>query len=190
MSLFFITGNQNKFNEVKEIFKKNNINLKLEQLDLHPIECQAERLEDIAKFKLKSIMDKVNGSFFVEDAGFFVDIPLKGFPGVYSSYVFKTIGNEGILRLIDDFSSSKAHFEAVIAFYNEKDDNIYTFDGRIDGKVSNSKRGKYGFGFDPIFIPNSVPNKTFGELTIKEKNEISHRGKALKKFIEFLKNNY
>ena len=61
------------------------------------------------------------------------------------------------------------------------------FEGNIEGRVSDTIRGQGGFGFDPIFIPNILPNKTFAELTTIEKNKISHRGQALEKLIEFLK---
>jgi XTP/dITP diphosphohydrolase len=140
-------------------------------------------------FKLNSVKEKMNESFFIEDAGFFVDKPLNGFPGVYSSYVFKTIGNEGIIKLIDDFARSKAHFSAVIAFYFKPLDKIFLFEGEIEGKVSKAIRGKGGFGFDPIFIPNIISDKTFAELSTEEKNKISHRGQALKKLVAFLKEN-
>ena len=100
----------------------------------------------------------------------------------------KTIGNEGILRLITDFNDSKAHFKTVIALYFKPYDQTYFFEGEVYGKVSKNVRGKGGFGFDPIFIPNEYPERTFGELTQVEKNKISHRGKAWKKLIDFIKN--
>ena len=138
---------------------------------------------------LKSVKDKIEGSFFIEDAGFFVDQPLNGFPGVYSSYVMNTIGNEGILNLIHDFGSSKAHFSAVIALYYKPLNKIITFEGEVKGRVSETIRGAHGFGFDPIFIPEMLPNSTFAELSMSEKNEVSHRSIALNKLINFLKEN-
>ena len=87
--VYFITGNKYKFREVSEIFKKKKIKYDLEQRDIKTTEIQAQTLKDVALFKLNSVKHKIEGSFFVEDAGFFVDIPLEGFPGVYSSYVFK-----------------------------------------------------------------------------------------------------
>ncbi|TXT62414.1 MAG: dITP/XTP pyrophosphatase [Promethearchaeota archaeon] len=185
--LYFVTGNEHKFSEVSELFQQKKINYDLIQLDINPIEIQADTLSEVASFKLKSIQNQVNGSFFVEDAGFFVDTPLNGFPGVYSSYVFKTIGNEGILRLIKDFGTSKAHFVSYFALYYTPSKKMFLFEGRVDGKVSSSIKGTQGFGYDPIFIPDENPAKTFAELSKKEKNEISHRGKALDKLIKFLK---
>ena len=187
--IMFITGNTNKFKEVARIFHHENLNYSLEQLNLEPIEIQADTIKEVALFKLNSIKEQSNNSFFIEDAGFFVDKPLKGFPGVYSSYVYKTIGNKGILKLIDDFADTKAHFQAVIVLYFKPLNEILTFDGEIEGKISQNIRGKEGFGFDPIFIPDINPNKTFAELSMNEKNKISHRGQALRKLILFLKKN-
>ncbi|MFX1530478.1 MAG: RdgB/HAM1 family non-canonical purine NTP pyrophosphatase [Promethearchaeota archaeon] len=188
-TLSFITGNNFKFREVFEIFKKMKVKYDIIQRDIETTEIQTESLKDVALFKLNSVKHKIEGSFFIEDAGFFVDIPLKGFPGIYSSYVLKTIGNEGIIKLINDFEGSVAHFSAVIALYFKPIDKILFFEGMVEGKVSNAIKGKGGFGFDPIFIPNIVPDKTFAELSTDEKNKISHRGQALEKLLEFLKNN-
>ena len=99
----------------------------------------------------------------------------------------KTIGNKGILRLIDDFEKTSAHFTSIIALYFKPLDKNLFFEGNIHGKISKTVRGERGFGFDPIFIPNSIPNKTFAEISTEEKNYISHRGQALKKLIIFLK---
>jgi XTP/dITP diphosphohydrolase len=186
-TLYFITSNPHKFKEIQTLFKRENLNFEIKQINLDPEEIQADRVLDVAISKIQNAKNELNASCFVEDAGFFVDIPLKGFPGVYSSYVMKTIGNEGILRLIDDFEKSEAHFTSVIAFYYQPIDKIITFEGDVFGKISKEKRGHGGFGFDPIFIPNENPLKTFAELTVKQKNRISHRGKAWKKLIEFLK---
>lgn len=185
--IYFVTGNTNKFKEGLEVFAKESVKIDLKQKDIETTEIQAENLKDVALFKLNSVKHNLNSSFFIEDAGFFVDIPLGGFPGVYSSYVLKTIGNEGILKLINDYEKSKAHFSAIISLYFKPLDKIIFFDGNITGKISREIRGEGGFGFDPIFIPDSIPDKTFAELSIYQKNQISHRGQAIKKLITFLK---
>ena len=186
--LYFITSNNHKFKEISRLFEEESLNYQLVQQDIETLEIQSESIQEVAVAKLKNIKNKPETSYFVEDAGFFVDNPLKGFPGVYSSYVMKTIGNEGILRLITDFNMTVAHFKAVIALYFKPHNQVYIFDGVVYGKVSKNVRGKGGFGFDPIFIPNEFPEKTFGELTQEEKNKISHRGKAWSKLIDFIKN--
>ena len=185
-TVYFVTGNKFKFQEVSEIFRDKNMKYDLKQRDIKTTEIQAHSLREVALFKLNSVKNSIDGSFFIEDAGFFIDSPLKGFPGVYSSYVLKTIGNEGILKLIDDFELSKAHFSAIIAFYHKFIDKILFFEGNVEGRVSNTIRGKGGFGFDPIFIPNILPDKTFAELSAEEKNKISHRGQAFTKLLDYL----
>jgi len=186
--IYFVTRNMHKYSEVSNLFKQEKVNYTLKQIDSKAIEIQAESIKEVALFKLNSVKEKIESSFFVEDAGFFVDSPLKGFPGVYSSYVLKTIGNEGILKLINDYDKSRAHFSAITCLYFKPLDKIFLFEGDIKGKVSKSIRGKGGFGFDPIFIPDKN-KKTFAELTTEEKNKISHRGQAVKKLINFLKDN-
>lgn len=185
--IYFITKNNYKFNEIRKLFEHEKIPYQLKQSNLETIEIQTESIRENASFKLNSVKTKAKCSCFVEDAGFFVEKPLNGFPGVYSSYVMKTIGNEGILKLIEDFKGSQAHFTTVIAFYFDPLGKDYFFEGEVHGKVSNTIRGSGGFGFDPIFLPNDIPNKTFAELATEEKNKISHRGKAWKKLLAFLK---
>ncbi|MFX0175874.1 MAG: XTP/dITP diphosphatase [Candidatus Hodarchaeota archaeon] len=185
--LHFVTSNKHKFNEIQKLFKNENLKYELNQLEIETTEIQASTIKEVAKFKLNSIKEQIDGSYFIEDAGFFIDTPLNGFPGVYSSYVMKTLGNKGILKLIDDFEMSQAHFISIIALYFQPLEKSLFFEGITYGKVSSSIRGSGGFGFDPIFIPNVLPSKTFAELTTEEKNKISHRGKAWNKFINFLR---
>jgi XTP/dITP diphosphohydrolase len=185
--IYFITGNTHKFKEITKLFQKEELDYDLKQKTTATIEIQAPSIKEVALFKLNSIKTIFNNSYFIEDAGFFIDVPLNGFPGVYSKFVLKTIGNEGILKLINDYGNSAAHFEAVIALYFQPLNKIFTFEGSVEGKVSKEIRGISGFGYDPIFIPNEFPNNTFGELTIEEKNSISHRAKAWEKMLMFLR---
>ena len=188
-NLYFITGNTHKFKEISEIIALENLNYKLEQLDINPIEIQSDNPKDVALFKLNSIKNDVKGSYFIEDAGFFVDYPLNGFPGVYSSYIFRTLGNKGILNLISDFDSTDAHFSSIVALYYKPLNKEFLFKGIIKGKISPIIKGSNGFGYDPIFLPNSYPKKTFAEIKMSDKNKISHRGIAINKLIKFLKDN-
>ncbi|MFX0021106.1 MAG: RdgB/HAM1 family non-canonical purine NTP pyrophosphatase [Candidatus Hermodarchaeota archaeon] len=186
-TIYFVTGNIHKYNEIFTLFVNENSSYILEHKNIKTIEIQAKTLKDVALFKLESIKGQIDGSYFIEDAGFFVDVPLNGFPGVYSSYVMKTLGNTGILKLVNDFENSKAHFTSIIAFYFQPLNKNLIFEGSVYGKVSMNARGEGGFGFDPIFIPNKIPDKTFAELKTEEKNKISHRGQAWNKFLTFLK---
>ncbi|MHA1478172.1 MAG: RdgB/HAM1 family non-canonical purine NTP pyrophosphatase [Promethearchaeota archaeon] len=188
-TIYFITGNNSKFNEIQKLFQKEDLFYELKRNTIKTTEIQASSIKEVAIFKLNSVRGKVNFSFFIEDAGFFVDKPLNGFPGVYSKYVLNTIGNKGILNLIKDYSDTKAHFEAVIALFFQPFNETLIFEGVVEGKVAKNIRGRGGFGFDPIFIPKEFPNRTFAELTTTEKNLVSHRGKAWNKMFEFLKKN-
>lgn len=185
--IYFVTGNVNKYSEISELFKKENFKYTLKQKIIKTVEVQAETIKEVAQYKLESIRGQINGSYFVEDAGFFVDIPLNGFPGIYSSYVMKTLGNKGILKLVADYEKSQAHFTSIIALYFDPLEKNFFFEGNVQGKVSETIRGSGGFGFDPIFLPDVLPNKTFAELTTEEKNKISHRGNAWRAFIKFLR---
>lgn len=187
-TLRFVTGNPHKYQEVKDAIQKNFPNFEVLQSNVELLETQADSLEEVALFKVNSVKNLVKIPYFIEDAGFFVDDVCNGFPGVYSSYVMKTIGYDGILKILGDSTHRKAHFESVIAYLDE-DENVHIFKGLNYGIVSFEARGNSGFGFDPIFVSNDTPEKTFAELELEEKNHISHRRRSLDKLVEFLKKN-
>jgi len=169
--LFFASSNKHKYQEAKKILDFFGINLGFLKCDLE--EIQSNSLNDIAAHKAKSAFSKYQKPVIVEDDGLFID-SLDGFPGPYSSYVFKTIGNNGILNLLKNNRNAK--FVSIITFCDET--ILESFNGYLNGIISKSKKGK-GWGYDPIFIPKNS-EKTFAE--INNKNELSHRYKALKKF--------
>jgi XTP/dITP diphosphohydrolase len=181
-----VTGNRHKIEEVQTIFEKYCPEFQIMQADIPLLELQATTLEEVAAFKIQSVMEKIDPPYFIEDAGFFVDDVCQGFPGVYSSYVMKTIGWDGILKIMAGKTDRNAHFESVIAYIDKKK-AVHYFKGVNEGQVSTEARGTSGFGFDPIFMSNETPNRTFAELGLHEKNSISHRRRAVNKFIEFLK---
>lgn len=169
--LYFASSNIYKFREAKKILKDFNINLGFFKCELE--EIQSNSLQKIAKNKAMQAFQKCKHPVIVEDDGLFI-ASLKGFPGPYSSYVFKTIGNEGILKLLK--KNREAKFVSIISFYDKQ--NIQSFESKLDGIISKKIMGD-GWGYDPIFIP-SVSKKTFAQL--ENKNKISHRYKTLKKF--------
>jgi XTP/dITP diphosphohydrolase len=178
MKVYFVTSNEGKFREVKEIGKKYGI--EIDWIRREYLEPQGSDLEEIAKISAQLLAEEIREPFFLEDSGLFIEA-LKGFPGPYSSYVFKTIGNEGILKIMNGVEDRRAYFLAVIAFWDGE--KVLTFKGRVDGRIATEMRGDKGFGFDPIFEYNG---KTFAEMG-EEKNEVSHRRKALESFFEYLK---
>jgi len=169
--LFFASSNNHKYYEAKKILDTFGIKLGFLKSDL--MEIQSNSLKDIAMKKAKNAFSKHKKPIIVEDDGLFIN-SLEGFPGPYSSYVFKTIGNVGILNLLKN--NRKAKFISIITYCDKT--NLESFDGKLDGIISKSQKGK-GWGYDPIFIPKNS-NKTFAENN--NKNELSHRYKSLKKF--------
>ena len=182
MKIYFITSNIHKYEEARRVFEEAGIELIHLRYSLP--ELQAPNLKESIIWKayegFKILKDFM---FIIEDAGLFIRT-LNGFPGVYSSYVYKTIGIEGILKLMENKDDREAYFEAcgVLSLGN----NIFKiFCERTYGVISDIRRGEKGFGFDPIFIPKNS-NKTFAEMDIDEKNNLSHRGKLFKKIAEYL----
>lgn len=173
--LLFASSNKNKYREAKEILAEFGI--KLGFLRFSPIEIQSDSIREIAKQKVFDAYKKCKFAVIVEDDGLFID-SLGGFPGPYSSYVFKTIGNVGIINLVKKKRS--ADFVSVIAFCDLHKKPML-FEGKTKGKISTKPRGK-GWGYDPIFIPDGK-NKTYAEMS--QKNMISHRYNALKKFAKW-----
>ena len=179
--LFFGTSNINKYREIKTIFEIIT-SIQVKHASISPLEIQANNLEEIATFSLKSCVEKVKRTpLFVEDSGLFIK-SCNGFPGPYSAYIFETIGNKGILRLLEKEKDRSAYFQSTIALSFEEETHIFT--AVVDGQISN-EISHVGWGYDPIFIPNSNPTSTFGDLGDK-KIWISHRYFATKKMITYL----
>lgn len=179
--LYFVTTNTNKFNEVKAILSSYGIEVKMANPDL--VEIQSDDLETIAMEKAKDACIKLDTNVIVEDDGLFIG-SLKGFPGPYSSFIFRTIGNEGIIELMKKHSDRSATFRSVIAYCEPKNTPL-TFVANVNGEIATEIRGN-GWGYDPIFIPIDA-GRTYAELG-KKKNELSHRKLALEKFALWIKN--
>jgi len=178
---FFVTGNVHKFNEARLILAEYKVATAM--LKIEAIEVQDDNLEIIAKASAKDAAKKCGLPVFVEDAGLFIEA-LNGFPGPYSSYVYRTIGTKGILKLMENADKREAYFQSVVAF-SSPEEAPKCFQGKVKGKISTVERGSSGFGFDPIFEPSGDHKRTFAEMTTTEKNEYSHRAEALRKFAEW-----
>ncbi|MDX1596666.1 MAG: RdgB/HAM1 family non-canonical purine NTP pyrophosphatase [Nitrosopumilaceae archaeon] len=169
--LFFVSSNKHKYQEAKQILKDYGIHLKLSKQNLQ--EIQSDSIKKISQHKAKQAFEKLKKPVIVEDDSLEID-SLNGFPGPYSSYVFKTIGNNGILQLIKENRNAKFH--STITFCDKN--NLISFSGVIAGTISKKPKGTQ-WGYDPIFIPKNN-SKTFAQIEIK--NKLSHRFSALKKF--------
>ncbi len=183
-TIYFITSNQGKLAEASDKCKEYGI--RIIQKNLGYPEIQADSLEEVARFGVEYIQKQFKKPFILEDAGLFID-SLQGFPGVYSKYVYYTIGLPGILKLLEKSSERSAVFRSVVAFAAPRIDPVF-FTGETHGLITMGVQGSFGFGYDPIFIPKGY-TKTFAEMENTEKNVCSHRGKAFDTFIDFIKKN-
>ena len=188
INLIFATSNQNKVLEIQKILPKK-FNIKSLK-DLNYFEDVPENettIEGNAVFKAKYIYKKFNINVFADDTGLEVEA-LNGEPGVHSArYAGKTRNSEKnikkLLKNLKNIKNRNARFKTVIALII--DNKLHIFSGIVEGYILDSQKGNNGFGYDPIFCPNGF-DKSFAELTLKEKNLISHRSLAMKKLIDFI----
>ena len=190
--LLFFSNNKHKTIEIKKIFKKFNLEiLSLSDLNIsdEPKE-NGQTFEENAKIKSDYGFNKTGFPCFADDSGICIE-SLNWKPGVLSKSFLNNFKSDqacfkSIIRSTKKNNKQNAYFNTSISLTVKNNQNII-FNGKIDGKISERAKGKFGFGYDPIFIPNNY-NKTFAELTIKEKNEVSHRSIAITKLINFLTN--
>ena len=184
MTLTFVTSNQNKFEEAKALAEDYGIEIVRKNIPY--VEIQSDNLADIVKPSAQQAYRMVGVPCFVEDAGLFIN-SLEGFPGPYSSYVFKTLGNEGILKLMESIDDRRAEFRSAIGFCG--DTELKVFQGKVNGTISKEERGSKGFGYDPIFIPDRGGGGTFAEMSMEMKNALSHRSSSIEKFVKWYSRN-
>jgi len=180
MKILFITGSIHKFREAERILKEYNVIIGRKDVECE--EIRAENCEDVALDCLRQLRSKVSEPFFVEDSGLFIKA-LNGFPGTYSSWVFKKVGNEGILELMREKKVRNASFISSIAAWDGREEGVFT--GEVNGCISKRISKEKGFGYDPIFIPEGS-TKTFAEDQ-KTKMMCSHRRRVLEKLGEWLR---
>jgi len=189
MQLIFATNNVNKLEEVNKLLA-NNIQL----LSLEYIGCDEDipetkdTIEGNAIQKAEYVHQNYSCSCFADDTGLEVDA-LNGEPGVFSARYAGPQRNaqdnmELILNKLKGEQQRSARFKTVIALYYNK--TLYTFTGVCEGSITQSARGKQGFGYDPIFQPKGY-QQTFAEMPLSLKNTIGHRGKAVAQLVAFLK---
>lgn len=170
--IYFVSSNKHKYLEAKQILSSFGIKLGFFKASL--LEIQSDSLSEIAKAKALDAFSKCKKPIIIEDDALIVD-SLGGFPGPYSSYVFNTIGNAGVIQLTKN--DRKAKFYATISYCDKKRKPIL-FEGITPGRIA-KKISKGGWGYDPIFIPQGK-TKTYAQ--IPDKNTLSHRYRALTKF--------
>jgi XTP/dITP diphosphohydrolase len=175
--LYFVTTNAGKMREAALLFRDY---FDVEQINMSYPELQEDDLSKIAAYGAKYCAEQLNKALIVEDSGLFIDA-LKGFPGPYSSFVQHTIGNKGVLKLMDGEKNRRAEFRSVVGFCAPGEEPV-TFTGIWWGELLTEEVGTNGFGYDPIFSYRRFP---VGEMTTEQKNEISHRTRSILQFREW-----
>lgn len=187
--LIFATGNPNKIKEVHEV-----LNGAFEVKGLRDIGCPEDlpetspTIEGNALQKARYVYENFGVNCFSEDTGLEIDA-LNGEPGVFSArYAGEEKDPEAnmalVLQKLENEQNRKARFRTVVALI--LDGKEYTFEGIAEGEIRKEKSGSGGFGYDPVFQPEGY-GVTFAEMDSKTKNDISHRGKAMRLLIDFLK---
>jgi XTP/dITP diphosphohydrolase len=172
MRVTFVTSNPGKLAEVRRILSEYQISVAWSRRSLPEPQC--DRLEEVVAAKLAAAARPGVGAV-VEDSGLFLE-GTKGFPGVYSRFVYDTIGLDGILRLLANRPRG-ATFRTVAGYRKGRTTLLAV--GEVHGTISARRQGTGGFGYDPIFFPEGS-DRTFAEISGPEKDRISHRGRAMR----------
>lgn len=188
MEIVFATNNLNKIKEIRHVLGDSFKLLSLHDLGIfEDIPENEPTLEGNAMHKARVVNRMLNMDVFADDTGLEIEA-LNGQPGVHSARFAgenkdSDANIEKALLMMGESENRNARFRTVIALIlNGKE---YLFEGIVDGMIIKEKRGKAGFGYDPVFIPEGT-KKTFAEMSLDEKNKISHRARAFDKLKEFL----
>lgn len=189
MELVFATNNKHKIREITDLLDDNFRILGLADLNItEDIPEEAETLEENALFKARYVHERSGLNVFADDTGLEVTA-LGGAPGVYSARYAgegKSFDDniEKLLGAMQGVDERSARFRTVIALI--LDGSEYLFEGKVEGEITRERRGTGGFGYDPVFLA-SGHDRTFAEIPLSEKNTISHRARAMRKLLEFLR---
>lgn len=189
MELIFATQNEDKVKEIQKLMPSHIVVKSLKAIGCtDDIPETQETLEGNAIQKAQYVVEKYNVNCFSDDTGLEV-AALNGAPGVYSARYAGPAKNSDdnmqlLLNELKNQEDRSAQFRTAIALII--DGKTQTFEGIVKGEIRKEKAGAKGFGYDPIFEPEGR-GVTFAEMPLSEKNEISHRARALKKMIQFLK---
>ncbi len=181
LSINFATSNKNKVKEFKQILEPQ---IKVNHIKISYPELRSDNPEEIARNSAEMLANKLKKAVIVEDSGLFIK-SLNDFPGTCSAYIHKRIGLEGIIKLMKDIKNRNCTYKSAVAFCKPNKKPI-SFLGEEKGNVAESVRGNFGFGHDPIFIPENG-DKTYGE--IKNCEEVKKfRRRAVEKLKNYLLN--
>lgn len=185
--LYFASANQNKIKEVNALLPPSMVVRGIQGLVNGDLEETGETLQENALMKARAIYKLTGVPSFADDTGLEVE-SLNGEPGVFSARYAGPQRNDAdninkLLRELKGKPSRKARFRTVIAFVNG--DEQHLFEGIVNGRISEQLKGENGFGYDPVFVPDGG-EQTFAEMSLTDKNAISHRGRAFRAFAAFM----
>lgn len=183
--LTFVTGNAGKVAELTALVAPLGYAV-LQDRRGYP-EIQADSLAAVCEAGARHLLATgLKPPFLLEDSGLFI-AALKGFPGVYSRHTLDAVGCTGVLRLLRDTEQElrTAAFRSHLHFVDAAG-VAHGFEGTCTGHIAERASGDGGFGFDPIFIPDGGDGRTFAAMAAAEKNALSHRGQAVRSFLESL----
>ena len=187
-TLIFATNNRNKVAEIQSLVGPNFTIIPLKEAGIEiDIPEPHDQLEDNAKEKALTIFNMTNQNCFSEDTGLEI-VALGGAPGVKSARYAGENSNaqsniDLVLSNMTGVENRTAQFRTVICLIWEN--QTYYFEGICKGQILNNMQGENGFGYDPIFVPDGA-SKSFANMTMEEKNQFSHRKKAVAQLFEFL----
>ena len=179
--LTLLTHNKKKLAEANRIANSYGV-LLVQAGSAEKFEIQSESLEEVSGLAARTAYRKLKRPLLVDDTGMFVKA-LSGFPGVYTAHAQYTIGNRGILKLMQGKNDRSAYSACALTFFDGR--TFECFVGRMDGSILKSERGPRTFGFDPIFSPAGYSGRSLAELSMDDKNRVSHRGKAFEAFFRW-----
>lgn len=183
MDLIIATGNKYKVQEMKKILKEYSINLKQKKIKLLEPDFDSQR--EVAKEKAKQAYQKLKKPLIAEDTGVYFEA-YNNFPGMLAKRVYLGIGFPGLLALIKKAKNKKAYFLTIVCYYDGK--KFKTFEGKLEGKLLDKTVSleKDRLPYEKIFVPRGF-KKALVDISINEKNKISHRAIATKKLGKWLK---
>lgn len=191
MKIIFATNNENKIKEINAVLPSSIEVISLKQAGINEdIPETQPTLQGNAEQKADFILNNYQLDCFADDTGLEIK-SLNNEPGVLSArYAGAERSDENNMNLVlsklENHTDRSAQFRTVICLTLNGEKHF--FEGKVEGKIVSEKRGENGFGYDPIFQPNES-SKTFAEMTMDEKNQFSHRARAVKKLVYFLHQN-
>ncbi|MGN1125499.1 MAG: RdgB/HAM1 family non-canonical purine NTP pyrophosphatase [Candidatus Gastranaerophilaceae bacterium] len=188
MKIVFATSNPHKLQEVNDISSNCSVEFVLPKEDFNPVE-NGFSFEENSLIKAKEAYRVSKMMTLADDSGLCVDA-LNGAPGLYSAR-YAGSQDEKINKLLNELEgveNRSAKFTCCMSLLDENGDLIYQVTENCNGEIVKKRKGVNGFGYDPIFLVNGY-NLTMAELSAEEKNKVSHRGKALNKILDYIKEN-